>query len=193
MSFIRWHVLRRHVLHRAAHLVDHLLHQLLAELVHQLLEPLRSLRRLEVVRRQLADLAGEVVGQHVEPEVAVHRSVAGVLGAALVAAALRVAGGVLDRVALLVDDVVQLVGDLLVDAAEVEPVEAVLALLAEPLHHLAQALQALAVAVLHALLHHPPQRAVDVAVVQQVVVQLVEQAHRRRGRSPSACRPSAST
>ena len=77
--------------------------------------------------------------------------------------------------ALLVDDVVELVGDLVVDAAEVAPVEPLLALLAQLVHQLAQALQALAVAVLHALLHHPPQGGVDVAVVEQVVGELVEQ------------------
>ena len=79
------------------------------------------------------------------------------------------------RVALFVDDVAQLVGDLVVHAAEVEPIEPVLALLAQLVHQLAQALQALAVAVGHALLHHPAQRAVDVAVVQQVVGDLVEE------------------
>ena len=77
--------------------------------------------------------------------------------------------------ALLVDDVVQLVGDLVVDAAEVELVELVLALLAQLVHQLAQALHALAVAVAHALLHHPPQRRVHVAVVEQVVGELVEE------------------
>jgi hypothetical protein len=78
-------------------------------------------------------------------------------------------------VALLVDDVVQLVGDLLVHPAEVGAVEPVLTLLTQLLHQLAQALHALAVAIVHALLHHPPQRRVDVAVVEQVVGQLVEQ------------------
>ena len=66
-------------------------------------------------------------------------------------------------------------GDLVVHAAEVELVEALLALLAQLLHQLAQALHALAVAVAHALLHHPAQRGVDVAVVEQVVGELVEQ------------------
>ena len=83
--------------------------------------------------------------------------------------------GVVDGVALLVDDVVELVGDLAVDPAEIELVEPILALLAQLLHQLAQALQPLAVAIAHALLHHPPQGAVDVAVVQQIVGELVEQ------------------
>ena len=55
--------------------------------------------------------------------------------------------GVLDGVALLVDDVVELVGDLVVDAAEVDAVEPLLALLAQPLEQLAQALQPFAVAI----------------------------------------------
>ena len=175
MSFIRCMSCGGHVLHRPRHLLDHLLHQLLADLVEQLLEALRGLGRLEVVGLQLANLAGEVVGQHVEAEVAIGGAVACRLGASLVATALGCLGGVVDGVALLVDDVVQLVGDLAVDPAEVELVEPFLALLAQLVHQLAQALQTLAVAVAHALLHHPPQRRVDVAVVEQVVGQLVEQ------------------
>ena len=88
---------------------------------------------------------------------------------------LGLAPGVVDGVALLVDDVVELAGDLVVDPAEVEAVEAVLALAAQLLEQLAHALEALAVAVAQALVHHPPQRGVDVAVVEQLVGQLLEQ------------------
>ena len=172
-------VLGRHLLHRPAHLLEELVGELLAELVEQLLEAPRRLLRLEVVLGQLAHLAGEVVGQEVEAHVAVHGRLAGGLGAPLVAGALGVgvglALGVVDGVALLVDDVVELAGDLVVDAAEVEAVEPVLALLAQLLEQLAHALQALAVAVPQALVHHPPQRGVDVTVVQQLVGQLLEQ------------------
>ena len=79
------------------------------------------------------------------------------------------------RVALLVDDVVELVGDLVVDAAEVVALEPSWRSLAQLLEQLAQALQLLAVAVAEALLHHPPQGGVEVAVVEQVVGELVEQ------------------
>ena len=173
------HVLRRHVLHRTAHLLEQLLRQLLAQLVDQLLEPVLRLGRLEVVLLQLAHLAGQVVGQQVEAQVALRRRVPGRLGSPLVAGALGqplgFATGVVDGVALLVDDVVELVGDLVVDAAEVEAVEPLLALPAQLLEQLAQALHALAVAVAQALLHHPAQRGVDVAVVQQVVGELLEE------------------
>ena len=84
MSFVRGEVLRRHRLHRAAHLLEQLVGELLAQPVHQRLEPARRLGRLEVVLLQLADLAGEVVGQEVEAHLAVHRRVAGRLGPALV-------------------------------------------------------------------------------------------------------------
>ena len=73
--------------------------------------------------------------------------VAGGLHAALVAARLGVADGVVDRVALLVDDVVELAVDLVVHAAEVVPVEPLLALLAQAGEQVAQTLQPLAVAV----------------------------------------------
>ena len=82
---------------------------------------------------------------------------------------------VVDGVALLVDDVVELAGDLVVHAAEVVTVEPLLALRAELLEQLADPCQPLAVAVAHALLHHPPQGGVDVAVVQQLVGELVEE------------------
>ena len=190
-----FHVLQvfgRHALHGTRHLIDHLLRQLLADLVEQLLEPLRSLSRLEVVGLQFADFAGKVVGQHVEAEVAVGGCISCSLGSAFVATALCRLGGVVDGVTLFVDDVVQLVGDLAVHATEVVLVESLLALLAQLVHQLAQALQALAVAITHAFLHHPPQRRVDVAVVQQIVGQLVEQRRRRRGRSRAACHPNGS-
>ena len=164
-----------HALHGTGHLIDHLLRQLLTDLVEQLLESLRGLGRLEVVCLQLADLSGEIVGQHVEAEVAVGGGVARRLRSPFVAAALGGLCRVVDRMALFVDDVVELVGDLAVHPAEVELVEAILTLLAQLVHQLAQALQALAVAIAHALLHHPPQGAVDIAVVQQIVGELVEQ------------------
>ena len=60
-------------------------------------------------------------------------------------------------------------------SAEVVPVEAVLALLAQFVHQLPQTLEAFTVAVAHAFLHHPAKRRVHVAVVQEVVGELVEQ------------------
>jgi hypothetical protein len=102
------HVLGGHVLHAGRHLVDHLLHQLLLELLHQLLEALLRLLALEVVGAEFAHLAGQVVGQHVEAEVALRGSVLRCGGAPLVAAALGCLRGLLDGVALFVDDVVEL-------------------------------------------------------------------------------------
>src|SRR6185503_11380896 len=64
--------------------------------------------------------------------------------------------------------------DLVVHTAEVVSVETVLAFLTELLEQLAQTLQFLAVAIAQALLHHPAEGGIDVAVVQQLVGQLVE-------------------
>jgi hypothetical protein len=85
-------------------------------------------------------------------------------------------------VALHVDDVASSLGDLVVDAAEVVLLELLAALLAQLLEQLAHALDALAVAVLEALLHHAPQRGVEVAVVEQVVGDLVEHASASRSK-----------
>ena len=84
-------------------------------------------------------------------------------------------GPALDPRALLVDDVVQLLGDVVVDAAEVAGVELLAAALAEPLDHVAQAHELLAVAVVEALLEHPAERRVQVAVVEEVVGHLREE------------------
>ena len=87
----------------------------------------------------------------------------------------RVVDAVLDALTLLVDDLAQLLGDLLVHTPEVVAVEHLAPLLAEALQHLPQAHELLVVAVLHALLHQPSQRRVQVAVIEEVVGHLVEQ------------------
>ncbi len=120
------HVLRGHVLHGTGHLVDHLLHQLLFETFHQLVEARLGLFRLEVVRVEFADLAGEVVGHQIETHVAFLGCGAGVFGSPFVTGVLGVAPGVVDGVTFLVDDVVELVLDLVVDAAEIGTVQPLL-------------------------------------------------------------------
>ena len=69
----------------------------------------------------------------------------------------------------------ELLGDVVVDAAEVVALELSRRAAPQLLEHLAHALEPLAVAVPEALLHHPAQRRVEVAVVEQVVGHLVEQ------------------
>ena len=84
----------------------------------------------------------------------------------------------LELVALLLDQLAQLLRDVVVDTAQVVAVQRLLAALTDLVEHLADALDALAVAVLEALLHHPPQRRVEVAVVEQVVGQLLHDVER---------------
>ena len=88
---------------------------------------------------------------------------------------LGIADGVVDRVPLLVDDVVELAVDLVVHAAEVMAVEALPALLAQLLEQLAQTLQGSPSGPRMPSCMHPPQRRVDVTVIQELVGQLVEQ------------------
>ena len=77
--------------------------------------------------------------------------------------------------ALLVDDLVEPVRDVLVHAAEVVAVELLAPLLAQLLEHLAHALHVAALAILETLLHHPAQRGVEIAVVEEIVGHLLEQ------------------
>ena len=65
--------------------------------------------------------------------------------------------------------------DLLVDAAEVVAVELLAPAFAQLLEHLAHALDVATFAVLESLLHHAPQRGVQIAVVQEIVGHLLEQ------------------
>ena len=73
-----------------------------------------------------------------------------------------------------VDDLAQLLGDLVVDAAEVEAVEPLLALAAQAVEQVADPLHHLALPVAETRLEQPPERGVEVAVVQQVVGHLLE-------------------
>ena len=73
-----------------------------------------------------------------------------------------------------VDHLAQLLGDVVVDAAEVVALELVAALAPKLLEQLADALDPFAVPVAEPGLHHPPQGRVEVAVVEQVVGDLRE-------------------
>ncbi len=75
---------------------------------------------------------------------------------------------------LLVDDVAQPLGDVLVRAAQVVLVEHLPPALPEPLEDLAHAGDAFAVAVREAALHEPLQGLVEVAVIEELVGQLAE-------------------
>ena len=168
------HVFGPHLLQRTRHLVDHLLHQLLFELLHQLIEALLGLFRLEVIRVEFADLSGEVVRHQIEPHVAFHRRVLRILGAPFVTRAQRIVQCVFDGMTFFINQVIEFVVDLVVDATQVMLVETVLSLLAQLFKQFPQALQLVAIAVAHPVLHHLAQCSVDVAVVQQFVGQLVE-------------------
>ena len=75
---------------------------------------------------------------------------------------------------LLVDDVAQPLGDVLVGAAQVVAVEHLPPALAEPFEDLAHAGDPLAVAVREAALHEALQGLVEVAVVEELVGELAE-------------------
>ena len=118
---------------------------------------------------------GEVGRQLVELAAALLRELVEQLLAALVARLAGLVDPAVDALAFLLDDLVELAGDVVVDAAEVVAVEQLAALLAQLVEHLAQALDVAAVAVAEALLQRAPQRRVEIAVVEQIVGELGEQ------------------
>ena len=168
------HVLGRHRLDGPGHAVDVRVEHLLAEPLDQLVEPPLGLGRGEVVVLELAHHAREVRGQHLQLHVALVGGALRRLGPARVAAGAGVANLPVDLGPLGVDDLAQLLGDLVVDATEVEPVEPLLALAAQAVEQVADPLDHLALPVAEPRLQEPPERGVEVAVVQQVVGHLLE-------------------
>ena len=77
-----------------------------------------------------------------------------------------------ERLSLLVEDLVELVRDVLVGAAEVVLLTLLAPALPDPLQQLLQALDVPTVAVLEALLQQASKRGPDVAVVHEVVFDL---------------------
>ncbi len=116
----------------------------------------------------------EVGREHVELQVLVLHDLIGDLLPALIPGLARFLREVVESLALHVDDVAQLLCDVVVDAAEVVSLELVSAAAAQLLHQLAHALDPVAVAIAEAGLHQPPERGVEVAVVEQVVGDLAE-------------------
>jgi RNA-binding protein YlmH len=72
--------------------------------------------------------------------------------------------------ALLVEDLVELVGDVLVSTAEIMLLAFLAPALSDALQQLLKALDVAAVAVRESLLHHAAQRVTDVAVVHEIVL-----------------------
>ena len=170
------HVLGAHVAHRPGHLVEVALHELLLELVDQLVEAFPRLRGGEVVVAQLPHHAGQVGRQHVELGATLGRHLLGDLAPALVARVARLLLELVDARPLHLDHVAQLLGDVVVDPAEVVALELVAPPPAETLEQLADAGESLAVLVAEARLEHATQGRVEVTVVQQVVGDLGEDA-----------------
>ncbi len=162
-------LLGRGVGHGPGHLVEVALHQLLAQLVEQLVETLPSLRRRPLVLLQLPHLARQVGWQQVELQPPLRRHLVGDLLAALVA---RLAGLLLELVdagPLHPDDVPEALRDVVVDPAQVVALQLVAPAPAQPFQQLPHARHLFPVAVPEPLLHHAPQRLVEVAVVEQIV------------------------
>ena len=102
------------------------------------------------------------------------RRLVGDLLPALVAGLRRLLARLLESVAFGVDHFAQPLGDVFVHTAEVVTLELVAPAPAQLLEHLADAVDAFAVGVAHAGLQQAAQRGVQVAVVQQVVGDLIE-------------------
>ena len=131
--------LRRHVRHGRRHLVEVALHQLRAQLVHQLVEGLPGLAARPLVLLEALHLPGQIGRQEVEGHAPLGGHFVGDLLAALVARLAGLLDQVLDAGPLLVDDVAQPLGDVLVGAAQVVAVEHLPPALAEPFEDLAHA------------------------------------------------------
>ena len=171
------HVAGSHVLQVLAHVLHHVIGHLAAKLVHQLLELARRLRVHELVVVELPDRAAQALRQRVErllvplhlPPQVLEKLVLHRVLPRLPDALLRLLNAPVHALPLRLEDVLQLLLQVLHGVFHVEALELLLALAAEAVHEVAQPVEPLAVGHLHAPPHHVPQRAVDVAVLHQVL------------------------
>ena len=122
---------------------------------------------------QAGDLSGQVVRKQVEIEATILCPPRRFLGAGAVAATLGVTAfgdlGKVDAVPLLVDDVGELAGDLVVHIPEIEPLETISTGLTQALEQLAQTGDGVAIGCVQPVVHQSPQGGVDIPVLDQVV------------------------
>ena len=124
---------------------------------------------------QLRNLARQVVGQHIQPEVPVHRRLLCRLCSAFISRICGLLRVVLDCVPFFVDNVVKGIGNFRIHTAQISALLNLLALFTKFLHQLAHAGNSFSVGISQAVLHHFSKRAVDIPVVQEFVRHFVEQ------------------
>ena len=139
-------LLGRHLRHALLQLVEHRVEQLLLQLLHELFEVLARGVVHPVVLLEVADAAREVGRELLELLAPLLRELVEQLLAALVAGLLGFVDAAVDAGALFVDDLVEPVRDVFVDATEVVAVELLATPLAQLLEHLAHALHVAAFA-----------------------------------------------
>ncbi|CAB4710509.1 unannotated protein [freshwater metagenome] len=124
---------------------------------------------------QLRNLARQVVGQHIQPEISVHCRLLCRLCSAFVSRICGLLRVVLDCVPFFVDNVIEGVGNFRIHTTQIAALLNLLALLTKFLHQLTHAGNSFAIGISQAVLHHLSKRAVDIPVVQKVVRHFVEQ------------------
>ena len=124
---------------------------------------------------QFRNLSRQVVGQHIQPEISIHRRLLGSLCSAFVARIRGLFRVVLDCVPFFIDNVVKGIGNFRIHTAQITALLNLLSLLTKFLHQFAHASNSFAVGVSQAVLHHLSKRAVDVPVIQKLVCHFVEQ------------------
>ena len=168
------HGLGAHLLHGPGHLVEVALRHLLAELVHQLVELLAASLEVNSYCWSSCTIPARSGGSMSSCRLRSSTTWSVISWRRGVAALPRLLGELVEALPLHVEHLAERLGDLLVDAAEVVALELVAPAAAQALHQVAHAHHLVAVPVAEALLHHPAQGGVEVAVVQQVVGDLLE-------------------
>ena len=137
---------------RPGQLVEIGLHDLFAQPLEELFEVLPRFGRGELVALQPVHAAGEILREQPELRPSLTDGVLGHLAAPLVARVARFLLELVQLLVLLIEDLVELVGDVLVDAAEVVLLPFLPPAFTDPLEQLLHALDVPAVAVLESLL-----------------------------------------
>ena len=166
------HVLPGHLLQLLRHLFEVRVDDSLLDFLQQPLEGLFRPLVHELVPLELVDRAGGVGRQRVQLLAALGRDALEDSAGGFVAHGLE---PLVDAAAFLAQHRIELLFDVLEDRVEVVALELLLTTPAQPLHHLLEPVEAIALAITPALAEQPAERRLEVPAMKDVLAETIEE------------------